>query len=268
VIRLRRTKNKIRRRTAALALLADRPPGRVLDAPCGDGALARELAARGWRTWAADIAPVRLDGAAGVRHLRLDLETPLPFADHAFDAVVSLEGVEHLLLPARCLAEFCRVLRPGGTLLLTIPNINTVQSRWHYLVGGRFSGFRPITRRTLATADGATVGHVTTEDEAPVAHVTPPYLPTLVYTLGRHGVAVDTIDVTMIRTRQWLALPLAVVLWLSARRAPAGTVARALGSFTLLLGRNVILRGVKRSAAPADDRGETAAPRATARGSG
>ena len=236
----RRTKNKIRRRQAALGFLAGLPPGRVLDAPCGDGALARELAARGWLTWAADIEPVRFDGVDGLRFTRLDLEEPLPFADESFDAVVSLEGVEHLLSPARCLAEFCRVLRLGGVLVLTTPNINNVQSRWHYLVGGRFSGFRPVARRALAGPDAHAV-----------AHVTPPYLPTIVYILSRHGVAVDSIDVTMVRMKQWLALPLAAPLWLSARRAPAGTVARALGSWMLLLGRNVILRGVKRNDHPA-----------------
>jgi SAM-dependent methyltransferase len=228
----RRTKNKIRRRQATLALLAGIAPGRVLDAPCGDGALARELAARGWRVSAADIEPLRGDGAGGIEFLRLDLDEPLPFADGAFDAVVSLEGIEHLLSPARCLAEFCRVLRPGGRLVVTTPNVNNVQSRWHYLVAGRFSGFRPLARR--APLDGEIVKHVTV-----------PYLPTIVYVLRRHGVAVERVDVTMVRTRQWLALPLALPIWLASRRAPADSVARGLGSLMLLLGRNVIVQGTK-----------------------
>ena len=229
----RRTKNKVRRRRAALALLADLPPGRALDAPCGDGALARELSARGWRVCGADIAPVHIDGAAS---LRLDLDQPLPFSDGAFDAVVSLEGIEHLLSPARCLAEFCRVLRPGGRLVVTTPNVNNVQSRWHYLMAGRFSGFRPLVRRPLTAEDGDLVKHVTV-----------PYLPTLVYVLSRHGVAVERVDVTMVRTRQWLALPLALPIWLASRRAPAGSVTRTLGSFMMLLGRNVVLQGTKRA---------------------
>jgi SAM-dependent methyltransferase len=235
----RRTKNKVRRRRATLALLAGLPPGRVLDAPCGDGTLARELSARGWRVCGADIAPVPIDG---VTSLRLDLDQPLPFSDGAFDAVVSLEGIEHLLSPARCLAELCRVLRPGGRLVVTTPNVNNLQSRWHYLIAGRFSGFRPLTRRALTAAEGG----LTAAEGDLVAHVTPPYLPTIVYVLSRHGVTVEHVDVTMVRTRQWLALPLTVPLWLSSRRAPAGTIARALGSFMLLLGRNVILQGVKR----------------------
>ena len=200
-MRWRRTKNKVRRRRAALALLAGLPPGRVLDAPCGDGALTRELSAQGWRVWAVDVESVRFDHADGVGFLRLDLDEPLPFADGAFDAVVSLEGIEHLLSPARCLAEFCRVLRSGGRLVLTMPNVNNVQSRWHYFIAGRFSGFRPLVRRALIAADGE-----------PVTHVTPPYLPTIVYVLSRHGVTVEHVDVTMVRTRQWLALPLALPL--------------------------------------------------------
>jgi SAM-dependent methyltransferase len=234
-MRLRRTKNKVRRRRAALASLEGLPAGRVLDAPCGDGTLARELSARGWQAWAADIAPPARRDGEDVRVLRLDLDAPLPFADGAFDAVVSLEGIEHLLAPARCLAEFCRILRPGGRLVVTTPNVNNVQSRWHYLVAGRFSGFRPVVRRALDAG----------EDE-PVKHVTLPYLPTLVYVLARQGVRVERIDVTMVRTRQWLALPLALPIWLASRRAPAGSVARTLGSWMLLLGRNVVLEGVKR----------------------
>jgi SAM-dependent methyltransferase len=233
-MRLRRTKNKVRRRQAALALLSGLPPGRVLDAPCGDGTLTRELVAHGWRAVAGDIEPVGFGEADRVRFVRLDLDESLPFADATFDAVVSLEGIEHLLSPARCLAEFCRILRPGGRLVLTAPNVNNVQSRWHYLIAGRFSGFRPVARRVLTELGGPVV-----------QHVTPPYLPTIIYVLSRHGVALDTLDVTMVRTRQWLALPVALPMWLSSRRVPAGSVARALGSFMLLLGRNVVLSGVK-----------------------
>jgi SAM-dependent methyltransferase len=230
---LRRTKNKVLRRRAAKARLSELSPGRVLDAPCGDGALARELAGHGWRVCAADIEPVGLDDDR-IRFVRLDLDEPLPFPDGAFDAVVSLEGIEHLLSPARYLAELCRVLRPGGRLVVTTPNVNNVQSRWHYLVSGRFSGFRPIVRRALGD-DGGQI----------VKHVTLPYLPTIVYVLARYGVAVEHLDVTMVRTGQWLALPLALPMWLASRRAPPGSLTRALGSFMLLLGRSVIVQGTK-----------------------
>jgi len=102
-------------------------------------------------------------------------------------------------------------------------------------VAGRFSGFRPVARRALSAAGGE-----------PVKHVTLPYLPTIIYVLARHGVRVESVGVTMVRTRQWLALPLALPIWLASRRTPATSIARTLGSFMLLLGRNVIVDGIKR----------------------
>jgi len=70
-------------------------------------------------------------------------ELPVDDTFRAIDIIES-EGIEHLLSPARCLAEFCCVLRPGGRLVLTTANVNNLQSRWRDLIGGRFSGFRPV----------------------------------------------------------------------------------------------------------------------------
>jgi len=47
---------------------------------------------------------------------------PLPFRDQAFDALFAGELVEHLVDPRPGLAEFRRVLKPGGVLILTTPN--------------------------------------------------------------------------------------------------------------------------------------------------
>jgi SAM-dependent methyltransferase len=46
----------------------------------------------------------------------------LPFPDDSFDALTMLDVLEHLPDPRRALAEVARVLRPGGTLLLTVPH--------------------------------------------------------------------------------------------------------------------------------------------------
>jgi len=76
-------------------------------------------------------------------------------------------------------------------------------------------------------------------------HVTLPYLPTFAHVLARRGLRLERVEVTMIKTRQWLFLPLALLMWLAARRAPPGSLTRLLGSWRLLLGRSVIVRAVK-----------------------
>ena len=210
-------------------------PGRVLDAPCGEGSLARELEGLGHEVWACDIDPAVLTPTDGVRFNLIDLNGPLPYPDHFFDAIVSLEGIEHLEAPAVCLHEFARVLRTGGHLVLSTPNVNNVQSRLHYFLTGRFSGFKTLARGALEWPEERVYGHVTI-----------PYLPTIATLLTRHGLHLDRVEVTMIKTKQWLLLPLAFPMWLSGRGAPQDTVARMLGSWKLLLGRSVILRAVKR----------------------
>jgi SAM-dependent methyltransferase len=54
--------------------------------------------------------------------VRVDLERTLPFESHTFDVVTMLAVLEHLGDPLRVLVEVRRVLRPRGTLILTVPS--------------------------------------------------------------------------------------------------------------------------------------------------
>lgn len=231
----RRGQHQIRRRASALDALGGVAPGRVLDAPCGNGILTRALEAAGWQAWTCDIDPEVAGRGDGTRFAVVDLDRALPYADGFFDAVVSVEGVEHLLAPAHCIAEFARVLRPGGRLVLTTPNVNGVQSRYHYFVSGRFAGFRTLTRRALESRDR----HVGW-------HVTVPYLPTLFFAMRRAGLEVDAVTATTAAT-DWLWSPLAAPMWLLARKTPPGSPARILGEWRLLVGRSVVVSAVKRA---------------------
>lgn len=68
---------------------------------------------------------------------RVDLETmPLPVEDETFDTVICCEVLEHMEVdPMFMLAEINRVLRPGGTLILTTPNVASSRGIWKILRG-------------------------------------------------------------------------------------------------------------------------------------
>jgi 2-polyprenyl-3-methyl-5-hydroxy-6-metoxy-1,4-benzoquinol methylase len=104
------------RRKLDFLLPALSPGDRVLDLGCGGMWLTRELRARGFDCVGVDLQPPA-DIVASVHEAR--------FADAAFDAVIALEMLEH----EDCTAEIARILRPGGTLVVSTP-----VPRWDWLL--------------------------------------------------------------------------------------------------------------------------------------
>ncbi len=131
---------------ARVAALAGAAGGslRCLDVPAGTGALAARLVAAGHRVVAADRWPEQCR-VPGVSRLAADMSRPLPFGDGVFDVVACLEGIEHLRHPYAFVEECHRLLRPGGRLILSTPNILKLTSRLKFLLGGFLNSFgRPL----------------------------------------------------------------------------------------------------------------------------
>jgi glycosyltransferase involved in cell wall biosynthesis/2-polyprenyl-3-methyl-5-hydroxy-6-metoxy-1,4-benzoquinol methylase len=107
---------------------------RVLDLACGTGYGADFLARRGCRVWGADVAIDALDFARRryprVRFVAADARC-LPFPPAFFDAVVSVETLEHLREGETMAAEVRRVLAPGGIWIVTTPVRGRSQSPYH-----------------------------------------------------------------------------------------------------------------------------------------
>jgi 2-polyprenyl-3-methyl-5-hydroxy-6-metoxy-1,4-benzoquinol methylase len=120
----------------------------VLEVGSVPGHLTILLRQLGYAVQGVDLAPERLAALWQKYDLsvaRVDVETqPLPFAAGAFDLVLCNEVLEHLRVnPLYALREMARVLRPGGRLLLSTPNI-TLLDRLKFLLGRSYQG-DPVT---------------------------------------------------------------------------------------------------------------------------
>lgn len=113
---------------------ASRRIGCALETGCGTGYFARDLAGRyGWSVVALDLGfdGLRYGQRMGVPNLvQADMRT-LPCRCEAFDAVVSMDVIVHLPRGEehRPVAEFARVLKPGGLLVLRVSALDILRSR-------------------------------------------------------------------------------------------------------------------------------------------
>jgi 2-polyprenyl-3-methyl-5-hydroxy-6-metoxy-1,4-benzoquinol methylase len=139
---------------------ADRPL-HILDVGCGTGLNARHLAAMGHLVVGTDVSSVAIERfkQSGFDGFVCDMEkgAGLALPDASFDLVFASEVIEHIADTATFLAELNRLVRPGGTLILSTPN----SAFWPYrLLGlaGRTSSevqhpghVRFFSRRSLAS---------------------------------------------------------------------------------------------------------------------
>lgn len=117
-------------------LLSLTPEDRLLDVACGSGGPTLRIAGRtGARVVGVDIhadgilTAQRAAAAKGLSQWasfeRVDAGAALPFGDGSFDAVMCIDAVNHLPDRTGTLAEWARLLRPGGRLLFTDPIVVT-----------------------------------------------------------------------------------------------------------------------------------------------
>jgi 2-polyprenyl-6-hydroxyphenyl methylase/3-demethylubiquinone-9 3-methyltransferase len=128
---------------AALVPPASGKNALLIDAGCGGGLLAPHLAGKGYRHVGVDLRVSGLITAAehGVEPVCGDV-TALPFATGAAEVVVAGEILEHVAdLPAT-VGELCRVLRPGGLVVLDTVNATAV-SRFITVTAGEWVGVAP-----------------------------------------------------------------------------------------------------------------------------
>lgn len=211
----------------------------VLDLPSGSGELTQILRDRGLDVVAADLFPEAFV-AAGRSCLRADLNARLPFEDARFDAMACIEGIEHIEAPHLMAREANRILRLGGRMYLTTPNVLSIRSRLSYLLRGYPEQFHYMIEVDAAT--GA---------ERPISHINPIGFLELRYTLSRWGFRVDLVTTNrLVRQRSVLYRLLRLLMLTRGRKSAAAHpsvagVRQALLSDAVLFGEHLILGATK-----------------------
>jgi ubiquinone/menaquinone biosynthesis C-methylase UbiE len=126
-----------------LAIVADivfqRRPLRILDLACGRGTLLNRLSGLlpEAALTGADLSAPALETARGLglNVKQADVSTKLPFDDESFDCAIFGEVIEHIVDPDFALQEISRILRKGGTLVVTTPNLASWCNRLLLLAG-------------------------------------------------------------------------------------------------------------------------------------
>jgi SAM-dependent methyltransferase len=222
-----------------VSVLEKLPRGTVLDVPTGEGALAARLIQAGFQVCCCDLYPeiFRLDG---VDVHQGDLDAELPFADHSFDYLTCLEGLEHIENPQQAMREFARLLKPGGHLIVSVPNILNIEERLKWLLHGYTSHFKPISRTQL---ERLRAEHDNREEIA--AHVNPIGYSELRYILEKNGFEIVGLHRDKPKGRAWLYWPLTTLIRMIASLTPAGKReerwTKELASDEVLLGGNTLI---------------------------
>ncbi len=133
--------------------------GLCLDLPAGRGVNLDGIVRAGFKPVEADLFPKKTQ-ARGYPCLKINFLGPMPFADGSLAAILCSEGIEHHSSQTEFLKECARVLAPGGSLLITTPNILNLRARLAYLFNGQFSFRRKPLSEVTQLWQGKYLGHV------------------------------------------------------------------------------------------------------------
>jgi methionine biosynthesis protein MetW len=121
----------------------------VLDLGCGDGAVGEFLIQKfNNEVYGLDFSSQALNVAKkrGLKVTHGSSEEAFPFPDNKFDMVFWGDNIEHIFHPEKTIKEIFRVLKPGGRVIISCPNMGYWRYRVEYLLTGEISTTEWITK--------------------------------------------------------------------------------------------------------------------------
>lgn len=197
-----------------VSILQELPRGKLLDVPAGEGALAARLEKIGFAVQCCDLYP-EIFRLPNIEMRKGDLSGSLPYSDRTFEYVTCIEGLEHIENPQQAVRELARVLRLGGHLITSVPNILNIEERLKWLIYGYTSHFKPITRASVRDAREQFDGKVEV-----ALHVNPIGYSELRYLLEECGFEIVRLYRDKRKTRLWTYWPIVALIRFIARLTP------------------------------------------------
>jgi ubiquinone/menaquinone biosynthesis C-methylase UbiE len=224
----------------AALLFEEKNYRRVMDIPSGAGAFTKRLLDKNMEVHSADIENIM---QVENKHFReADMNKALPYESDFFDAVICIDGIEHLENPFYFIRESCRVTKRGGAIIISTPNITALRSRWRWFWSGHHNkGKLPLNENVPSF----------------LHHINLLSYQRLRYILHTSGFGIVKVTTNRVKAVSWIYsifIPFAYLFTLFVYRSEKDTrqkqinkdIVKDLFSKPLLFGETMIIKAVKK----------------------
>jgi SAM-dependent methyltransferase len=161
---------------------------KVVDIPSGYGAFVLRLIDNGFK----NVVAIDIENILKIKHDRFstgDMTKDLPMENNSIDTLVCIDGIEHIDKQFKFINEVSRVLKVGGELIISTPNISSLRSRWRWLMTGHHNKCKsPLDEN----------------NPNPLHHIGMISFPEMRYLLHTNGLIITGVTTNRIKHKSWI----------------------------------------------------------------